>query len=286
MTERAMAAIVTGIVTELRAQMTTALTALETRTAALEQRTPRDGADGRVGTDGLNGTNGRDGVNGRYADPAQLVALQARLDSLQAQLLTREMPSLEALRLVIDGAVAHALAAVPKAKDGVSVTGALLNPAGHLVLTRNEGPPIDVGLVTGAPGAAGPPGTHGKNAAFTGAVVLKRLSERSVQWCWDDGTPVEIRDAAGQVASPVLTLPALLYRGVWLDGSPYEEGDVVTHDGSLWIAKAATTRRPGDGQTEWQMAVRRGVPGPKGKPGEPGPAGRDLTQMDYDGRKW
>lgn len=299
-----MAAIVTGIVTEVRAQMMPQLAQLETRTAALEQRTPRDGTDGRDGThgrdgvdgregtdgrpgvDGRDGSPGRDGVDGRDADPAQLLALQARLDVLQAQFTTRAVPTLEDLRPVIEGAVAHALAAVPKAKDGISLTGALLDRAGHLVLTRSEGAPIDVGLVTGASGPTGAPGRDGRDAAFKGAIVLKCLDARTFEWCWSaDGSPIEIRDAADRVIPSRFQLPIPMHKGIWASG-PYDPHDVVTHDGSQWLARAATTTRPGNGASDWMLVVKRGAQGPKGEPGPPGAPGRDVTQMDFEGRKW
>jgi len=45
--------------------------------------------------------------------------------------------------------------------DGVSVTGASINGAGHLILTLSAGGPIDAGVAKGADGAQGPAGTDG-----------------------------------------------------------------------------------------------------------------------------
>jgi hypothetical protein len=44
----------------------------------------------------------------------------------------------------------------------------------------------------------------------------------------------------------------------------------------MWVAKEATTEKPGDGPTGWVMAVktgRDGKPGPEGKTGPAGPRG-------------
>jgi len=58
----------------------------------------------------------------------------------------------------------------------------------------------------------------------------------------------------------------------------------VTSQGNLWIAKCDTTTKPGDNNSDWQMAVRKGRDGKDGSPGATGPAGpagkdgRDLTK--------
>ncbi len=55
--------------------------------------------------------------------------------------------------------------------------------------------------------------------------------------------------------------PALRYRGVWQANHLYEADDAVTHDGSLWITRTATSTTPGAGPTPWQLAVKRGRDG-------------------------
>ncbi len=47
------------------------------------------------------------------------------------------------------------------------------------------------------------------------------------------------------------------YRGVHDPGITYERGNSVTHHGSIWIAKKATTAVPGT-STDWQLAVKAG----------------------------
>ena len=55
--------------------------------------------------------------------------------------------------------------------------------------------------------------------------------------------------------------PGLQYRGVYKDGTAYDVGDVVTFAGSSWHCHAATTTRPGDTATSWQLMVKRGRDG-------------------------
>lgn len=52
----------------------------------------------------------------------------------------------------------------------------------------------------------------------------------------------------------------LRYLGTHDEGARYELGDAVTRGGSLWIARARTTSRPGADST-WQLAVKAGRDG-------------------------
>ena len=52
--------------------------------------------------------------------------------------------------------------------------------------------------------------------------------------------------------------PELKYRGVWRADEEYTVNSAVTHDGSVFIARAQSVGvRPGDGDL-WQLAVKRG----------------------------
>lgn len=50
------------------------------------------------------------------------------------------------------------------------------------------------------------------------------------------------------------------YLGAWKQGV-YREGNSVTHGGSLWICRRDTNYKPGDGDSGWQLAVRKGSDG-------------------------
>ncbi len=91
--------------------------------------------------------------------------------------------------------------------------------------------------------------------------------ERTATFCWLDGTPIE---------GGTIKFATVLYRGVYVAGKAYEQGDQVTFAGSSWIARADTAEKPGDGATAWQLAVKAGRTGPAGTPGgqgAPGPKG-------------
>jgi integrin beta 3 len=72
------------------------------------------------------------------------------------------------------------------------------------------------------------------------------------------------------------SVPAVIYRGIWREGSAYAKGDAVTFGGSLWIAKADGTAKPGEtaeASRAWQLAVKKGAEGKAGQAGPAGPQG-------------
>ena len=54
------------------------------------------------------------------------------------------------------------------------------------------------------------------------------------------------------------------YVGTWQRAQSYRKGDVVTYDGGMFIALAATAETPGK-SGDWQLAVKAGRPGRDGK---------------------
>lgn len=95
----------------------------------------------------------------------------------------------------------------------------------------------------------------------------------------------------GKSIDNVFKIPVMLQKGVWRHGK-YERGDVTTRDGSMWHAEKDTETEPSTQNSDWKLVVKHGKDGKDGKDGKPGPqgergpAGRDLTQMGHDGRKW
>lgn len=96
----------------------------------------------------------------------------------------------------------------------------------------------------------------------------------------DDAGNVTLRFARGDlVKERQFRVPGHIYRGVWEEGA-YQRGDTVSQGGSLWIALCDDPQgRPGKVDGQWQMAVKHGRDGHKGKDGkdgEKGAPGRDL----------
>ena len=67
----------------------------------------------------------------------------------------------------------------------------------------------------------------------------------------------------GQSDVVKITLPTFesAYRDVWKESAgEYKRGDLVTHKGGVWMAKSATTERPGAGDG-WKLVVKAGRDG-------------------------
>lgn len=76
---------------------------------------------------------------------------------------------------------------------------------------------------------------------------------------------------SGVKAATDFRIPAMVYREVWREGE-YEQGDVVTWDGSAWHCKQKTAARPGGGSPDWRLMVKHGAAGKDGASNPPSAA--------------
>ncbi len=241
---------------------------------------PKDGAVGPAGKDGIDGVNGKDA--------------EIDIDAVVLQAVERAQKSIAAVvpQMIAD-AVQKAVAALPTAKDGrdgldgkdgkdgrdgVGMAGAFLGKSGDLVLTLTDGSVRELGIVQGEKGAdgrdgdRGADGTNGKDGldgfGFDDLAV-EHDGERGFVFTFTKGERVK-------TFGP-FTIPGVLYRGIWDSAhGAYDEADAVTFAGSLWIAKEATTAKPGDtaeAARAWKLAVKRGADGKQGPVGPVGPQG-------------
>ncbi len=164
------------------------------------------------------------------------------------------------------GDVTKRLAALEQKAQPVSVSGAVIDRSGHLVLTHSDGSTKDLGMVVGRDGvdAKGQDGADG--LGFDDLDVIH-----------DGERGITLRFARGeQVKEFAFTLPIVIDRGVWADGREggYAKGDGVTWAGSFWISqKDGNTDKP-DGGDGWRLSVKRGRDGKAAKvevPAEPKP---------------
>lgn len=242
-----------------------------------------------------DGTNGRDGKDGKSVDESAVKAMV--------------IEAVKAIPIPKDGQPGKDGA---KGDTGHSVTSALVNKDGCLVLTFSDGTVKEVGVVVGKDGTNGKDGVgrDGKDAAPVDMLAVKSMVLEAVDAIPKpkDGTNgtdglgfedmevvqrgargVTLKFARGErVKSFDLNFPAMLYRGIYDPATTYEPGDVVTRQGSMWHCHAETSDLPGEGSKSWQLCVKRGGTGPKGEQGPKGvSATRDLTQMDPNtGAKW
>ncbi|WP_144223614.1 hypothetical protein [Mesorhizobium amorphae] len=132
---------------------------------------------------------------------------------------------------------------------GISVTSAVIDRAGNLVLTMSDGTTKDVGPVIGKDGDPGKDGVDG--------LAFEDMTEELA----DDGRTIIRRYSRGeQVKEFRHQVAVVLDRGVYKDGHEYEPGDGVTWGGSFWIAQQKTTEKP-EGSDCWRLAVKRGRAG-------------------------
>lgn len=74
--------------------------------------------------------------------------------------------------------------------------------------------------------------------------------------------PVDYEKLAEIIAKDLPAPESAQYKGVYSETTDYIKGDSVTYSGSLWIAKSDNPAGvPSNGQTEWQLAVKRGARG-------------------------
>jgi len=130
-----------------------------------------------------------------------------------------------------------------------SVASAHIDRDGALVLTYSNGTEKNLGVVCkeGEPGKDGIDGKDGFD--LTAFDVSLGDDGRTLEFSFED---------AERKAAASLTLPTMVYRGVWAEGE-FKAHDTVTHNGSLFVALEDTTDKPGT--AAWKLAAKRGRDG-------------------------
>lgn len=145
--------------------------------------------------------------------------------------------------------------------EPVSVTSAIIDREGSLVLAMSDGSTKSLGRVEGKDGK---PGKDGFDLKHFDATLM------------EDGRTVLLSfEQEGQSFKVELGIPAMIYRGVFKDGQSYQKGDTVTWGGSLWHCDAdETSEKPDSAEKHWTLAAKRGRDGKDGtvkaeKPAQP-----------------
>lgn len=174
----------------------------------------------------------------------------------------------------VEARVARELAAPVPGPPGPAGDVGPRGPAGELGPVGPVGPPG----APGAPGATGATGPRGEPGAVgpEGPAGRDGLGFEDLDLAFDGERTLTLRFARGdqERAYPIKLIGMMVYRGVFDGARAYEIGDTVTWAGSLWVAKADTTSKPGTDHT-WQLSAKRG---------QEGKAGRDLVRDGKDGR--
>lgn len=112
--------------------------------------------------------------------------------------------------------------------------------------------------VPGHPGLDGARGMNGQDGLGFDDLAVLHDGERGVTLRFIKGDKIK---------EFTLTLPCLIYRGIYSEGKTYQPGDVVTYGGNSWYAKKEATVKPdyiGQGPQAkdfWTLMVKRGADG-------------------------
>jgi hypothetical protein len=217
--------------------------------------------------------------DGKDADAAQIeAAAKAAVEALPRPQDGKSV-TVEDCRPLIEECVHAAVSALPKAKDGdpgpkgdkgddgergepgekgdpgrdgVGLSGALIDRDDNLVLTLTDGKTVSLGVVVGKDGAPGKDGADGLG-----------FDDLSVE---DAGMEFVLRFARGeQVKEFRLAKPTLadMHAGVWKAGA-HRRGTCVTWGGSMWLAKCDTEAKP-ETNDDWVLVTKRGQNGKDGE---------------------
>jgi hypothetical protein len=229
----------------------------------------------------------KDGAPGASVDPSEVASLVA--DAVEKAVGALPVPkdglsvTAEDVEPLVQTEVSKAVAALPAAKDGVGLTGALIDRDGHLVVTLSDGTAKDVGPVIGrdvdmeavqkqlkaAVDAIPRPkdGIDGKDG-------VDGIGFEDMDLVVDDEHGVFLRCSRNGVVKE-FRLPVPYHLGVYQPGVTYAKASCVSWAGSTWIALKDTTAKPGDGQSDWRLIVKRGGEGKQGMRGDKGLDGKD-----------
>jgi hypothetical protein len=108
----------------------------------------------------------------------------------------------------------------------------------------------------GVPGRDGQPGAPGADGLGFDDLTVERDHERRIVFKFTRGDRVK--------EFPV-EVPAVIYRGVYAEGTAYQLGDTVTWAGALWHCNAPTATRPGQGNPAWTLCTKAGRDGRDGR---------------------
>ncbi|MGA8290946.1 MAG: hypothetical protein WB820_00280 [Rhodoplanes sp.] len=107
---------------------------------------------------------------------------------------------------------------------------------------------------------------------------------------------IDVRDEVREIVDKALREPHWVPRvaGVWKEGEEYGRLNIVSKDGSAWLAKRDHPKGPPGGSDDWMLCACRGKagpPGPMGPRGEQGPLGPQgergpkFTRWDIDRKR-
>lgn len=227
-------------------------TAVDAALAALPAPTPgrdgRDGADGKDGKDGADGQPGRDGASGEAGAPGERGQDGSPGEAGAEGAAGR------------DGAPGQP---GERGKDGAEGARGKDGEPGRDALQIDILPAIDEQRAYARGSYASHRGgvwhakatTHGMEGW---ECVVDGIAAVEVAGAGPRGFSIKAITSSGAQVEHAVVLPAMIYRGVFVEGKDYEPGDTVTWGGSLWHCNTRTFEKPIDGGSAWTLAAKRG----------------------------
>lgn len=213
--------------------------------------------------DGKDGIDGKDGKSITVDDVRPMIdeAIKSMRDEAHQAIDTaiKAIPTPKDGKDGRDGADGKDGERGEKGADGVGLAGAMIDREGSLLVTLTNGEVKSLGPVAGKDGKDGADGKDGISLESFELEYLEETHEIRIKAACGDRVK-ELRYPAGGLR------PA----GHWREGVKVAAGEAWTCDGSLWIARSATTAKPDAKSDDWIIAAR------KGRDGERGPKGKDA----------
>jgi hypothetical protein len=204
---------------------------------------------------------------------------------------------LSAVQEMVRGEVDRVVAGLPPAEkgdpgekgdkgdDGAGIADLLIDRDHDMIATFTDGRMKNLGRVVGKDGDPGKPGDKGRDGPGPEDFSMQLLEDGRtlrISICRaDDET-----EYAWQIGFAVP-----LDRGDFEVGRSYEEADIVSHGGALWMAQRDTSAAPGE-SADWRLAVARGADGVVPYAGaakglyDPSAVYRAMDVVSHNGSEW
>lgn len=201
-----------------------------------------------------DGTDGKDGRDAPALDEIVRAVLAAMPQPKDGQ-DGRDAPPLDE--------IVRAIAAViPVPKDGEpGRDGAGLEILGAIDPTRIYARGTYATHAGGLVHAVRPTSPLGDDLFAAGwQVITNGLAGISIEHVGERGIVIRCTMTDGRSVPAEISLPVMLYRGVYREDQQYQQGDAVTFGGGIWVARGKPTGKP-TVAPEWQLAVKPGRDG-------------------------
>jgi hypothetical protein len=87
--------------------------------------------------------------------------------------------------------------------------------------------------------------------------VVDGVADVEVDMRSERGFVIRITKASGATITKDFTIPSMVYKDLFREGTIYAKGDVVTWAGHMWVCKQETDAKPVEGDV-WRICVKRG----------------------------